>query len=66
MSVVNKEKIVALSLDIEDKEKVIALLSRKLELARSQLTDIDDSVSQKYQRLTQVMYLFYFPTLKKK
>ncbi len=59
-SVVSKEKIMALSLDIEDKEKVIILLERKVESARSQLSDLDDLVSQRFQRITQVSVVKYF------
>lgn len=58
-SVVSKEKIVALTLDIEDKEKVIVLLERKVELARSQLNDLDDNVSQRFQRVTQVIFISF-------
>lgn len=59
-SVMSKEKIVALTLDIEDKEKVIVLLERKVELARSQLNDLDDNVSQRFQRVTQVSFHLLF------
>lgn len=56
----SKEKIVALSLDIEDKEKVIQLLERKVDAARARLSDLDDAVSQQYQRIIQVIILRQF------
>lgn len=53
-AVASKERIVALSLEIEDKEKVIAILERKVEVGRAQLNDLDEACSQKYQRRLQV------------
>jgi hypothetical protein len=48
-----KEKIIAINVEIEDKDKVIVLLERKLELARASLSDIDEIINAQYQRQIQ-------------
>lgn len=49
-----RERLVASNLEIEERNEVIVLLERKLELTKQQLSEVDENVAVDYQRQLRV------------
>jgi predicted nucleic acid-binding Zn-ribbon protein len=50
-----KEQIVTLNVDLEDKEKTLELLEKKLKVAREEVKSCEERIHDKYQQILQVI-----------
>ncbi len=48
-----KEQIVSLTVDLEDKEKTYELLQKKLTIERKDVSQLEEKIHEKYERLLQ-------------
>lgn len=54
-----RDQLISLSVDIEDKTKICALLERKIDHERSQLAKVEGSVNDEYDAILEVSWTFY-------